>query len=720
MTAVDQRLLKGRSANPVRASVDRSQVEATTSARLHVYLDGRLMNEAGLEVGDIIEITSPSGRRTLGRLAEPDPQDAGRGVVRLDRFVRQALKARMNDEVEVRASPQEAASRVVLAAPIDVSRAHHLIEHLTELFTESATPCAVGGRLYATFHGSNAGTVYEVVEVDGDTGVFGPQTELEVESSEVRRAEGELDVSFEDVGGLGTQITLLRELIQLPLQMPFVYRQLGINAPRGVILHGPPGCGKTHLARAVASDVNAQFYFINGPAIVGTMQGETEANLRKIFNEAAHHAPSMIFIDEIDAIAPHRDQTGSQSDVRTVTTLLTLLDGLQKVDGVIIVATTNRVDAMDSALRRPGRFDREIFIGPPAADGRLEILDIHSREMPLSNAALAHLPEVARVTHGFVGADLMELAREAGLNCLRRSSQALTDHLGAFRIDGRLDFSVEPADFDKALTKISPSALRGSFVAVPEVDWSDVSGLVQVKQRLRNLVQKPLQDSGVFRAMNMRPPSGVLLSGPSGTGKTMLVHALAREAGVNFLAVDGPEVFSKWLGESEEAVRQIFALARQLAPAIVFFDQIDAIAPMRGSDLGTKTTERVVNQLLSELDAVENLGDIVVLGATNRIDLLDTSLLRAGRLGYVLDVPLPDEAERRDILTLHLRTVHAGEDLTTVIAEVAARAEGLSGADLRSVVEAAQLLALEEVDFIRETAVYARHLRASPLPDRRH
>jgi transitional endoplasmic reticulum ATPase len=711
MTATDDIIMSATSAAPVRASVDRSRVEATTSASLHAFLSAGLMEEAGLRVGDVIEISSPTGRRTLARLAEPDPADADRAVVRLDRFVRQALKVRMNDEVEVRSSPQDTARRVVLAAPVDVSRAHHLVEHLTELFAQSATPCAVGARLYATFHGSHAGTVYEVVEVEGDTGIFGPQTELEIEVPDARRSEGELDVSFEDVGGLGAQITLLREIIQLPLQMPFVYRQLGITAPRGVILHGPPGCGKTHLARAVANDVNANFYFINGPAIVGTMQGETEANLRKIFNEASHHAPSMIFIDEIDAIAPHRDQSGSQNDVRTVTTLLTLLDGLQKVDAVVIVATTNRVDAMDSALRRPGRFDREVFVGPPQAAGRLEILDIHTREMPLTNGAVDHLPAVAERSHGFVGADLMELAREAGLNCLRRSSAALRDHLGAFQVDDQLEFSVEAQDFDEALTKITPSALRGSFVAVPEVDWSDVGGLEDVKRQLRNFVQRPLLDPDVFRQMHMRSPSGALLAGPPGTGKTMMVHALARETGVNFLAVDGPEVFSKWLGESEEAVRQIFALARQLAPAIVFFDQIDAIAPLRGSDLGSKTTERVVNQLLSELDALANVPDIVVVGATNRVDLVDDSVLRPGRLGHVIRVPLPDEAERREILALHLRDVRADQDLQEAIADVAARSEGLSGADLRSLVEAAQMQALDDAGFSGDAVLSARHLQ---------
>ena len=692
--------------------VDRSTVESTTSARCLVYLDPVVMDKLDVDTGDTVEIATELGRRTVGRLGAPLETDRGSGAIRLDRFMRQALKVRMNSRVDVTGQPLEPARRVVVAAPVDVSRAHDLVSHLRSSFAEARTPCTEGAKVYATFSGSYAGTVYEIVEVEDGPGFFSEETELEIEPPGARGEEGVFEVSLEDIGGLSRQITLVRELVQLPLQMPFVYRQLGINAPRGVILYGPPGCGKTHLARALANDVQSRFYFINGPAIVGTMQGETESNLRKIFNEAAHHAPSIIFIDELDAIAPHRERSGSQSDVRAVTTLLSLMDGLQKVDGVVIVGTTNRLEAIDVALRRPGRFDREVFVGPPDAEGRLEILEIHTREMPLSEGATDHLPAVAKATHGFVGADLMELAREAGLNALRRCAGALTDHLGAFRIGEGQSITVVAADFDEARTRITPSALREAFVSLPQVSWADIGGLITVKRHLRNLVERPLLEPGLFRSQGVEVPTGLLLEGPPGTGKTMLVHALANSAKVNFLAIDGPEIFSKWLGESEEAIRQVFRVARQLAPAIVFFDQIDAIAPLRGSDAGTKTTERVVNQLLGELDAARNSPDLIVVAATNRKDLIDPAVLRPGRLGMQIHVPLPDQDARADIVRLLLRGVllDSGLGVEHTAGRIAASTDGLSGADLRAAVEQAKLFALEEHAFAKRVPVRREHL----------
>ncbi len=712
MTAADAGAATRAGQRPTAATVDRSKAEFAASARCLAHLDPELMGAIGAAVGDVVEIATELGRRTVARLGEPLETDRGSGALRLDRFIRQALKARMNDRVEVRPERLPAARRVVVAAPVDVSRAHGIVDHLRQLFADSQTPCAVGARLYAAFPGSSAGAVYEVVEVDEDPAVFVADTELEIEAPGTRHDEGAFDVSFEDIGGLRRQITLLRELVQLPLQMPFVYRQLGINAPRGIVLYGPPGCGKTHLARAVANEVNAKFQFINGPAVVGTMQGETESNLRRIFNEAAHHAPSIIFIDELDAIAPHRGQSGSQSDVRAVTTLLSLMDGLQKVDGVVVIGTTNRIEAVDVAFRRPGRFDREVYIGPPDEAGRREILEIHAREMPLAEAAHEHLAHVAKVSHGFVGADLMELCREAGLNSLRRSASALRDHLGAFRITGDVDLEVDAADFDEALTKIRPSALRESWVAVPQVDWPDVGGLAEVKRQLRDLVEQPLLEGERLRALGLEPPTGVVLYGPPGTGKTLLVHALARSAKVNFLAVDGPEIFSKWLGESEEAVRQLFKVARQLAPVIIFFDQLDAIAPRRGSDAGTKTTERVVNQLLAELDGVREVHGIVALAATDRLDLVDPAVLRPGRLGVRIAVPLPDFEDRVEVLRIHLRDVPLDRGLAVdVVAErLASRAEGLSGADLRAIVERSKLIALGEQRAEDRVVITREHL----------
>ncbi len=673
------------------AVVDRSQWEASTSARCLVSLDPALMAAMGLTAGAVVEITTDHGRRALGRIAQPLEEDRGSGAIRLDRLMRQAIKAKLNDRVRLAPCALEPARRVVLAAPIDVSRAHNLIEHLTELMAESRTPCLEGMKIYASFHGSYAGTVYEVTEVVDAPAEFTPETELEIEPPGARAEEGAFDVGFEDVGGLRQQLVLMRELVQLPLQLPFVYRQLGISPPRGVILYGPPGSGKTHLAKAIANDINARFYFINGPAVVGTMQGETESNIRRIFNEAAHHAPSLIFIDELDAIAPHRGQSGSQSDIRAVTTLLSLMDGLQRVDGVVIIGTTNRIEAIDVALRRPGRFDREVFIGPPDAEGRLEILEIHTREMPLTEAAIDYLPKVAKVTHGFVGADLMELCREAGLNALRRNRPLLSDHLGAFRVDGPLNIEVDAEDFAEAQARMSPSALREALVSIPEVDWEDIGGLDELKWQLRGLVERPLLEPHAFRAMGLSGTPGVLLHGPPGTGKTMLAHALANSSRVNFIEVAGPEIFSKWLGESEETVRHIFKVARQLAPAIICLDELDSIAPPRGSDIGSKATERVVSQLLIELDALRSVPDIVVIATTNRIDLVDPALLRPGRLGTHFQVPLPDRKARESILARVLAGANLGESLSAAeaAAAIAARTDGFSGAELREVVERA-------------------------------
>jgi len=685
-----------------KATVDHLASDYTTSSRLLIAVDATLMHDHGIAPDEIVRIATERGRSVLVRLDEPLSADAGRGVVRMDRFLRQALKAHLNETVEIEPAELKAAPRLELTPAIDVSTAHDLIPHLKKVMAENRTPVSVGAVLYIAFPGTQAGTTYEVHRVPDGPGIVTNETELRLHFHDAHIPEGAFDVTFEDVGGLGRQIKLVRELVQLPLKFPHVYRQLGINPPRGIILYGPPGSGKTHLARAVANEIEARFYYINGPEIIGTYAGETEGNLRRMFGEAAHHAPSIVFIDELDALAPRRGETGAHSDVRAVTQLLSLMDGLTRVDSVIVIGTTNRIDAVDPAFRRPGRFDREIFVGPPDAQGRREILEIQTREMPLTDDAQSGLDDVARRTHGFVGADLMELCRNAGLSALRRSTLNLEDPKAAFRVD-MTNLRVDRQDFETAMSQVRPSAMRETLISVPEVNWSDVGGLDSVKERLQELMEQPLRNPQLLAEIGLTPHVGALLYGPPGTGKTLLAKALANECGVNFIAVDGPEIFSKWLGESEEGVRQIFRIARQVAPTVIFFDQLDSITPVRGAHDGSMTTERVVNQLLAELDGVEQLSGVIVVGATNRIDLVDPSILRPGRFGVHIPVPLPDEADRRAILRIHLsgKMMEKTPALDEIAEALAARTAGFSGARLRQVCQEAKRLAVRGARFER-------------------
>lgn len=660
----------------MKLTVERASTEFFLSSCYTVTVDAHVMEAAGLAPGDVAFLHSETGRRLLVRLGEPLPDDAGTGLVRLDRFMRQGLKVRLGQPVTLKpAEEQDLAPvrRVLLEPAIDVSLAHHLVEHLHHTLVHNRTPVSLNAVLYATFHRSKGGTTYRVVHLDGGPGVVTEETVIEVQAIAGHAPESE--VTYEDIGGLGREISLLRELVQVPLSMPHVYRQLGIRPPRGVILYGPPGVGKTLLMKALANEVNARFYYVNGPDIIGTYHGEAEANLRKLFGEAAHHAPSIMFFDEIDALAPKRGETGAHADTRMVSQFLTLLDGLVQVDGVVAIATTNRVNAIDPALRRPGRFDREIYVGPPDATGRLDVLSIHAREMPLTEAAREVLPDVARRCHGFVGADLLELCREAGLNALRRQLPGVQP--GAAGSPDLSDITVDSGDFESAMTRIQPSALRESLVTVPRVSWDDVGGLHQVKERLDELVRRFLRPDG---RRGRRSSHGILLHGPAGTGKTMLAQAVAHAAGVSFIAVDGPEFFSQWLGESEEAIRHTFQLARQLAPAIIFIDQLDAVAPVRGDGDSTKTAERVVNQLLAEMDGIQGSAQVMVMAATNRPDLIDPALLRPGRFGVRLLVPLPDAAERLEILRSLLR--HLPMAPGNWLAKVAVECGEKSGADL--------------------------------------
>jgi transitional endoplasmic reticulum ATPase len=689
-------------ASHAHLTVDHWSKPLDRGARLGVCVDEAAMNRLGLKENDLIRIATDRGRSILARLDAPLPGDRDTGIIRLDRFVRGALKAHLNEAIEIEPVVATPVERIELIPAIDVSLAHDIAPHVKATVLREATPASVGAVVYINFPTSPSGTTYTINRVVGGPGAVSADTEVVLNFHDSHLPEGQFDVGFEDVGGLGKQIKLLRELVQLPLKFPHVYRHLGITAPRGVILYGPPGSGKTHLARAVANEVDARLYYINGPDIIGTYTGETEANLRRIFSEASHHSPSIIFIDELDAMAPKRGETGAHSDTRTVTQMLSLMDGLKRVDSVIVIGTTNRVDSIDQAFRRPGRFDREIFVGPPDVAGRREILEIHSREMPLTDRAQAYLDEVARKTHGFLGADIMELCRDAGLSTLRRSAGDLQDHKAAFRLPQESLF-VDKEDFEAALSSVRPSALRETYITIPDVAWGDVGGLKDAQERLKDTVELPLRNPKLLTDAGLPAHVGALLYGPPGTGKTLLAKAVAHECGVNFISIDGPEIFTKWQGESEESIRQVFKVARQVAPAVVFFDQLESIAPIRGAHAGSMTTDRVVSQLLAELDGVEQLSRVIVLAATNRRDLIDPSMLRAGRFGVQIEVALPDEGGRREILEILLKKNFPGDlrELERVVATLAPMTPGKSGADLRELCDEAKRAAMKRVRYER-------------------
>lgn len=685
---------------------------AENSAKGLAFIDPQAMRAEGLKEGDIIDILSSFGKRVLARLGPPFPDDEGQGIIRIDQYLRQSIKAFLGDTVEVEKAPSAPLEKVVLSPLIDVSDISGLEAYLVQSFTAIGMVASKGAIIYATLPGATAGAAFKVLEVAPGPGLITTDTQLELKYVFSVWPTSTLEITFEDVGGLSKEIRMVRELVELPLRFPDAFRQLGINPPRGIIFHGPPGSGKTHLAKAIANEMNAKFIYINGPEIISSVYGETEANLRKTFEEAAKHLPSIIFVDELDVIAPKRGESGSQTDTRMVTQLLEVMDGLKKVEGVIVIGTTNRVESLDKSVRRPGRFDREIFIGPPEKSGRLEILRIHTRGMPLDDDATGFLDEVARQTNGFVGADLMELCREAGLNSLRRQIGDKWNSLARIQIS--LDeLRVIKDDFQQALGRIRPSAMREAVATIPEVSWDDIGGMDDVKDRLRELIEKPLQHPLAFTAMGIKPPSGILLYGPPGTGKTMLAQAIANHCQANFLSVKGPEIFSKWLGESEEGIRHLFRTARQVSPAIIFFDQVDAIAPHRASGGDNRASERVVNQLLTEMDGIEPMSGITVVAATNRLDLIDPAILRPGRFGAHIFVPEPGKEDRKAIFSVQLRgtTIHDDTCLDEVLELLAKESDGFGGAEIAAVCHEARLCALRQSNYEVAVPLRLQHFR---------
>ncbi len=653
------------------------------------------MEKLRASVGDIIEVAGK--RKTICKVMPAYKEIRGQNRIQLDGLTRENAGAALDETVSVCKTECQPARRVILA-PINVTPSNRDLKYIGSLM--DGLPVQEGNRIRATLFGSRSADFKVERTVPEGAVLINPTTELVIgktqEEESIRR------VSYEDIGGLKPQLQRIREMIELPLRYPEVFKQLGIDAPKGVLLHGPPGCGKTLIARTIAHETEANFFSVSGPEVVHKFYGESEAHLRKIFDEAARKAPSIVFLDEIDAIAPRREKVVGDVEKRVVAQLLALMDGLTKRQNLIVIGATNIPNALDPALRRPGRFDREITIPIPDRNGRLEIMEIHSRGMPLADEVnMAHLAEI---THGFVGADLEALCRESAMICLRRIMPDIDFALSNIPYEQLTKLEVQMVDFLDALREVEPSAIREVFVEVPNVRWQDVGGLRSIKSRLMEAVEWPLKYPHLFKQAGVRPPGGILVTGPPGCGKTMLAKAIATESQVNFISVKGPSLLSMYVGESERGVRDIFRKARQASPCIIFFDEIDSLVPVRsGGSSDSHVSERVLSQLLSELDGIEELKGILVLGATNRLDMLDPAVLRPGRFDEIVEVPIPDENDRREIFDIHLKGKPLGTGITPD--DLASRTEGFSGAEIASVCNKAALKAVRRAVESRDDKV---------------
>jgi len=663
-----------------------------------VRLDPEVMEKLGLKTGDIIFITG--SRRTVGKVWPALPEDTGKGIIRMDASTRHNAGVTLDDYVTVQMGSAKWAKKIRFAPT----------EELELMGGEEFLKDALMGRPFikgdsVAFNVMGRKIEFQVISFSpmAPAVILGPDTVVEISKRPVKGG-GVERVTYDDIGGLEEELKRVREMIELPLKYPELFEKLGIEPPKGVLLYGPPGTGKTLIAKAVANETNANFFSLSGPEIMSKYYGQSEENLREIFKQAQENAPSIIFIDEIDSIAPKRDEVKGEVESRVVAQLLALMDGLESRGKVVVIGATNRPNALDPALRRPGRFDREIEIGIPDREGRLEILKIHTRGMPLDeDVDLKHL---ASITHGYTGADLAALAKEAAMRALRRILPEIDFRAEEIPLSILNKIKVTMKDFEEAFREMEPSALREVLIESPNVRWEEVGGLNSVKEELKEAVEWPLKYPDLFRELGIEPPKGILLHGPPGTGKTLIAKAVATESEANFISIKGPEVFSKWVGESEKAIREIFRKARQAAPCVVFIDELDSLAPQRSGAMsaGEQVTERVVSQLLTEMDGLENLKDIVVIGATNRGDLIDRALLRPGRFDRIIEIPMPDEEAREEIFKIHTRKMPLSKDVD--LKGLAKKTSGLSGADIAAICKEAGMLALREI--------IEKHPRASP------
>ena len=658
-------------------------------------IDPKDFEKLGCEIGDIVQIEGK--RKTVAKVMPAYMEDRGKGIVQADGIIRENAHIGLDEKATVKKVSYKPAGRITLS-PVTVSglRDEKDTKYIGRLL--EGLPLVAGDRVRAALFGARS-CDFKVLDTvpKKEVVLIQPTTTIKMEVKEGEQKTG-LKISYEDIGGLSKQIQRIREMIELPLRYPQVFERLGIDPPKGVLLHGPPGCGKTLIARAVANETDAYFTSISGPEIMAKYYGESESRLRGVFEDAQKNAPAIVFIDEIDSIAPKREELGGEKQVekRVVAQLLALLDGLESRGRIICVGATNIPNVLDPALRRPGRFDREICIPIPDKNARLEVLQIHTRGMPLS--ADVSSEKLAEITHGFVGADLEALAREAAMSALRKILPKVDFQLAQIPYETLLELEVTMDNFMEAFKEIDPSAIREVFVEVPDVKWDDVGGLEEIKTQLMETIEWPLKYPDLFAKAKTTPPKGILLYGVPGTGKTLVAKAVANESGVNFISVKGPALMSKYLGESERGIREVFKKAKQASPTIIFFDEIDALVPIRGGQ-GGDTTERVISQFLTELDGIEELKGVVVLGATNRRDMIDPAILRPGRFDSLVELPIPAEATRLEIFKIHTKGKPLDKDVDLKL--LAGATEEYTGADVDATCRRASMLAIR--DFLKKS-----------------
>lgn len=649
-----------------------------------------IMKQLGLSAGDIIEIDGKT--RTAAKVWPGYPEDEKKGIIRIDGTIRLNAGVRLDELVSIKKIKPPTGTKIIVA-PTQAIRGDLDGKFLLQIL--NGRPVSIGDQIRIQILGGNQ-IVFKVARIapkQGNTVVVANTTTIDLRSTPVSETDEKIaQISYEDIGGLEDVIQKLREMIELPLRYPEIFEKLGVEAPKGLLIYGPPGTGKTMLAKAVANETDAHFIHLSGPEIMSKFYGESEANIRGVFKEAEENAPSIIFIDEIDAIAPKRSEVTGEVERRVVAQLLALMDGLESRGQVVVIAATNRPDSIDPALRRGGRFDREMEIGVPDMKGRFDILQIHTRGMPLG--ADVNLEKIASITHGFVGADVATLVKEAAMSALRKILPKINWEEEKVPPEVLSEIEVQQDDFENAMAMVEPSALREVFIEKPNINWNQIGGLDSAIQELKEAIEWPLKYPEVFEAAGTEPPKGILLYGPPGTGKTLLAKAVATESEANFISIKGPEVMSKWVGESEKAIRELFRKARQASPCIIFMDEVDSITPRRGGANDSNVTERVVSQLLTEIDGLSKLKNVVVIMATNRPDIIDPAIIRPGRTDRFIGIDVPNLEARKEIFAIHTKNMPLASDVN--LDELAKDTESLTGADIATIVKEAGMLSVRD------------------------